>query len=137
VLDEEQVDPSRVLLAHSGDTTDADHLTELAEAGFLLGMDRMGINLEMSFEDRVGIVVEMCERGLRRQHGAGAGRLLLHRLDPARPHAAAADWHYLHVQKDVVPRCSSAASRRSRSTRCWSATRAATSRLTRSGRPSG
>ena len=103
MLDEEQVDPSRVLLAHSGDTTDADHLTELAEAGFLLGMDRMGINLEVSFEDRVGIVVEMCNRGY-------AGSMVLAQdascyIDWIQPDLMGLlpDWHYLHVQKDVVP----------------------------------
>jgi phosphotriesterase-related protein len=92
-----------VLLAHSGDTTDADHLTELAEAGFLLGMDRMGINLEVSFEDRVGIVVEMCGRGY-------AGSMVLAQdascyIDWIQPDLMPMlpDWNYLHVQKDVVP----------------------------------
>ncbi len=103
VLSEEQVDPSRVLLAHSGDSTDADHLSKLAEAGFLLGMDRMGINLEMPFADRVGIVVEMCRRGY-------AERMVLSQdascyIDWVQPDLMALlpDWHYLHVQADVVP----------------------------------
>jgi phosphotriesterase-related protein len=103
VLSEEQVDPSRVLLAHSGDSTDADHLSTLAEAGFLLGMDRMGINLEMPFADRVGIVVEMCRRGY-------AERMVLSQdascyIDWVQPDLMALlpDWHYLHVQADVVP----------------------------------
>ncbi len=103
VLAEEQVDPSRVLLAHSGDSTDADHLQSLADAGFLLGMDRMGINLAMPFEERVGIVVEMCRRGY-------AGSMVLAQdascyIDWIQPDLMALmpDWHYLHVQKDVVP----------------------------------
>ena len=40
------------MLGHSGDTTDADHLAELADAGFVLGMDRFGINLDTTFEAR-------------------------------------------------------------------------------------
>ena len=103
VLGEEQVDPSRVLLAHSGDSTDADHLQSLADEGFLLGMDRMGINLEMPFEERVGIVVELCERGY-------AGSMVLAQdascyIDWIQPDLLSLmpDWHYLHVQKDVVP----------------------------------
>jgi predicted metal-dependent phosphotriesterase family hydrolase len=64
------LDPRRVLLAHSGDTTDADHLSEHADAGFLLGMDRFGIEIELPFADRVGIVVEMVRRGY-------AGQLVL------------------------------------------------------------
>ncbi|MEN3356627.1 MAG: phosphotriesterase-related protein [Mycobacteriales bacterium] len=103
VLDDEGVDPRRVVLGHSGDTTDADHLSELAEAGFYLGMDRFGIDLELPFADRVGIVVELCRRGY-------ADRLVLSQdascyidwIDPALI-AAMPNWHYLHVHTDVLP----------------------------------
>jgi phosphotriesterase-related protein len=103
VLAEEGVAPASVLLAHSGDSTDADHLQELAEAGFLLGMDRFGIELEMDFDSRVGIVAELCDRGF-------AGSMVLAQdaacyidwiqpdLMPMMP-----DWNYLHVQSHVVP----------------------------------
>jgi phosphotriesterase-related protein len=63
MCDEEGVDPSRIVLGHSGDTPDADHLSELADAGFVLGMDRFGINLETTFEARADVLVEMCRRG--------------------------------------------------------------------------
>ena len=52
----------------------------LADAGFWLGMDRFGINLETSFEERADTVVELCRRGSR-PHGAVPRRRLLHRLD--------------------------------------------------------
>src|SRR5262249_15542219 len=57
------VEPRRVLLAHSGDTTDCGHLAALADAGFLLGMDRFGLNAETTFEARADTLVEMCRRG--------------------------------------------------------------------------
>lgn len=103
VLDEEGVDPHRVVLGHSGDTTDADHLSELADAGFLLGMDRFGIDVELPFADRVGIVAEMVRRGY-------AGQLVLSHdascyidwVDPALI-AALPNWHYLHIHRDVLP----------------------------------
>ena len=103
VLAEEGVEPRRVLLAHSGDTTDADHLSELAEAGFLLGMDRFGIDLTLDFESRVGIVAELCRRGL-------AASMVLSQdaacyidwVDPLLK-SALPNWHYLHVLADVVP----------------------------------
>jgi phosphotriesterase-related protein len=103
VLAQEGVDPSRVLLAHSGDSSDADHLSSLADAGFLLGMDRFGINLEMPFDERVDIVVEMCRRGYAEkmvlaQDAACYIDWIQPDLLPLLP-----DWHYLHVQKDVVP----------------------------------
>jgi len=63
MCDEEGVDPRRVVLGHSGDTTDVDHLSALADAGFILGMDRFGINIETTFEARADTLVEMCRRG--------------------------------------------------------------------------
>src|SRR5437870_4531312 len=43
VLSEEGVYPSRVVLGHSGDSTDIDHLSELADLRYILGMDRFGL----------------------------------------------------------------------------------------------
>ena len=103
VLGEEGVDPRRVVLGHSGDTTDADHLQALAEAGFVLGMDRFGINLDTTFEARADIVVEMCRRGF-------AGSMLLAHdascyIDWLAPGVIdlLPQWHYLHITQDVLP----------------------------------
>ena len=49
------VDPTKVCLAHSGDSTDLDHLSELADYGYLLGMDRFGVDAYASLEDRVNL----------------------------------------------------------------------------------
>jgi phosphotriesterase-related protein len=97
------VDPGRVLLAHSGDTTDCDHLAGLADAGFTLGMDRFGLNVETTFEARADTLVEMCRRGY-------AGSMVLSQdascyldwIDPAvLPFLA--QWHYLHIGDEVLP----------------------------------
>jgi phosphotriesterase-related protein len=103
VFEDEGVDPSRVVLGHSGDTTDADHLSELAEAGFLLGMDRFGINLDTTFEARADIVVEMCRRGF-------AGQMVLSQdascyIDWLAPGVMdlLPQWHYTHIHDDVLP----------------------------------
>ena len=63
VLREEGVDLTKVVLGHSGDSTDLDYLSELADAGCLLGMDRFGLDVITPFEDRVATVAAMCERG--------------------------------------------------------------------------
>lgn len=103
LCDEEGVDPHRVVLGHSGDTTDADHLSELADAGFVLGMDRFGLNAQTTFENRADIVVELCRRGF-------AGNMVLSHdaacyidwMDPnVRP--LLTQWHYLHIEQDVLP----------------------------------
>ena len=104
VLVEEGVEPPGVLLAHSGDTPDVDHLSALAEAGFLLGMDRFGIDTTLGFDERVGTVAEMCRRGF-------AGSMVLSQdascyidwIDPMAMGLANQRWHYLHVLEDVVP----------------------------------
>lgn len=55
VLGEEGVDPRRVQLAHVGDSSDVDLLAGLAEQGFLLGMDRFGLEPVLGL-DRKSVV---------------------------------------------------------------------------------
>jgi phosphotriesterase-related protein len=104
VLRELGADLSKVVMGHSGDTTDTDYLAELADAGCLLGMDRFGLNLEISFEQRADTVAAMCARGY-------AGSMVL-------SHDAscyidwfgmetiplfAPKWHFEHLFDDVFP----------------------------------
>jgi len=103
LCDEEGVPPGLVVLGHSGDTTDVEHLSELAEAGLVLGMDRFGLNHEVSFEQRAGTLVEMCRRGY-------AGQMVLSQdsscyIDWIEPWARGAmpQWHYLHLGEEVLP----------------------------------
>jgi phosphotriesterase-related protein len=103
LCDSAGVDPRRVVLAHSGDTTDCDHLAELADAGFMLGMDRFGINLETTFEARADTLVEMCRRGY-------AERMVLSQdascyIDWVDPNVMLflPQWHYLHIHDEVLP----------------------------------
>ena len=103
LCDEEGVDPSRIVLGHSGDSTDADHLSGLAEAGFVLGMDRFGINLATTFEARADIVVELCRRGYAEsmvlsQDAACYIDWIDPQVVPFLP-----QWHYLHIGEEVLP----------------------------------
>lgn len=104
VLAAEGVDPSRVVLGHSGDSTDADHLSELAELGYLLGADRFGIDVTTPFESRVAIVVEMVRRGYADQlvlaHDAAC---YIDWVDQGLKPAVLPNWHYLHITNDVLP----------------------------------
>lgn len=103
MCEEEGVDPTRVVLGHSGDSTDVDHLSALADQGFILGMDRFGLNLETTFEARADTLVEMCRRGY-------ADRLVLSHdnscyidmIDP-RLLSLATQWSYLHINDEVLP----------------------------------
>ena len=83
MLREEGADLTKVVLGHSGDTTDLDYLSELADAGCLLGMDRFGLDVITPFEERVSHRGRDVRARVRGQHGAVARRVLLHRLVPA------------------------------------------------------
>ncbi len=103
VLDAEGVDLRRVVLGHSGDTTDADHLSELADAGFLLGMDRFGINLATTFEARADIVVEMCRRGYAESMVLSQdASCYIDWIDP-NVIPLLPDWKYTHIHERVLP----------------------------------
>jgi phosphotriesterase-related protein len=104
VFTDEGVEPRRVVLGHSGDSSDADHLSKLAELGYILGMDRFGIDAYSSFDDRVNIVVELARRGY-------ADRMVLSQdascyfdwIEPELSQMFQPNWNYLHISKDVIP----------------------------------
>ncbi len=104
VLREEGADLAKVVLGHSGDTTDLDYLTELADAGCLLGMDRFGLDIITPFDDRVATVASLCSRGY-------AGSMVLSHdascyIDWFPPEVIplfAPAWHFQHLFDDVLP----------------------------------
>ena len=104
ILAEEGVDLSRVIIGHSGDTTDLAYLEELIAAGSYLGMDRFGIDNVLGFDERVDTVVRMCERGhadkMVLAHDASC---YIDWLPEAALPFALPNWHYLHIHNDVLP----------------------------------
>lgn len=104
VLREEKADLTKVVLGHSGDSTDLDYLSELADAGCLLGMDRFGLDLITPFADRVATVASLCERGYAESmvlsHDAACyidwfPREVIPQFAPS--------WHFEHIFDDVLP----------------------------------
>ena len=84
VFAEEGVDLSRVVIGHSGDSQDLDYLRELMDKGSMIGMDRFGIDVYLPTErPGPGGGRPVCA-GLRRSHGPGPRRRLLHGLVHAR-----------------------------------------------------
>ena len=103
MCEEEGVDPTRVVLGHSGDSSDLDYLSALADAGFILGMDRFGINVETTFEARADTLVELCKRGYAdRMVLAHDAACYIDWMDP-RLREMMTQWNYLHIHDDVLP----------------------------------
>lgn len=107
IFREEGVDLSKVVIGHAGDSNDLDYLTELADQGVLLGMDRFGLDLFNPGAERVKTIVALASRGYAPSmvlaHDAncfidwlGGGH------DAVRP-VGFPNWHYEHISDDVLP----------------------------------
>ncbi len=104
IFDQEGVDPRRVVIGHSGDTTDLDYLLEIADAGAYLGMDRFGIDTFLGFEERVATVARLRELGRADQvvlsHDASC---YIDYFAGGQPSKVLPNWQYLHITRDVIP----------------------------------
>jgi phosphotriesterase-related protein len=108
VFRQEGVDLTRVVIGHSGDTTDLDYLERLLDAGSYIGADRFGLyggaNLDLA--ERVDVVARLCERGWASQillaHDAAVFADWWRRFTlPTRD--VAPTWTLFHMLDEVVP----------------------------------
>ncbi|KHL08252.1 phosphotriesterase-related protein [Mumia flava] len=104
VLAEEGVDLRKVVIGHSGDSVDLDYLTQLADAGSLLGMDRFGLDVLLPFEQRVETIAELVRRGYVESvviaHDASC---FIDWFDPEAKAQVVPNWNYRHISQDVLP----------------------------------
>jgi len=104
LMREEGVDLTKVVIGHSGDSTDLEYLTALADAGSYLGMDRFGIDALLPFERRVDTVVQLCKRGYAEKlvlaHDASC---FIDWFPLAVREAVSPNWHFTHIHDDVLP----------------------------------
>ena len=104
VFTAEGVDLSRVVVGHSGDSTDLDYLSNLMEHGSTIGMDRFGADIAATTEERIDTIAKLCQRGYADRmvlshdtspHMHGVPRSI---LNEAMPEA-----NFLTVSKIVLP----------------------------------
>lgn len=104
VLREEGADLTKVVIGHSGDTTDLDYLMKIADNGSLLGMDRFGIDLFLPTEQRVDTIVELVRRGyiesITLAHDASC---YIDYFTQEEKEAVEPNWHFRHIPDDVIP----------------------------------
>jgi len=107
IFREEGVDLTKVMIGHAGDSNDLDYLTELADQGVLLGMDRFGLDLFNPGTERVKTIIAMAARGhagsMVLAHDANCFIDYFGAAHDAARAAAAPNWHYEHISDDVLP----------------------------------
>lgn len=104
VLKEQGADLTKVVIGHSGDSTDLDYLMELADNGSILGMDRFGLDVLLPFEDRINTIVALAERGYAdRMALAHDASCFIDWFDPEAKRQAVPKWNYRHISEDVLP----------------------------------
>jgi phosphotriesterase-related protein len=63
IFEEEGVDPSKVQIAHTGDSDDLDYIERLLEKGVWIGLDRYGLDLFLPYDRRQATTKALLERG--------------------------------------------------------------------------
>jgi phosphotriesterase-related protein len=104
VFESEGVDLSRVVIGHSGDSTEIDYLEALLGAGSTLGMDRFGVDAYCPTEQRIDTVATLCEAGwadhLVLSHDANC---YIDWFDDELLRVGAPNWHFLYISQVILP----------------------------------
>jgi phosphotriesterase-related protein len=104
IFAEEGVDLSRVVIGHCGDTTDLEYLKEILARGSTIGMDRFGLDMLLSFAERVSTVARLCHAGLGQRmvlsHDASCHIDWFPRQAVAQ---FAPRWNMRHISDEVLP----------------------------------
>ncbi len=94
LFEEEGVDLSTVMLAHTGDTDDLDLIEKLLERGAWIGLDRYGLDIILSQEKRNATVAALCERG-------HTGRMFI-----SQDSCSTIDWYPEELRAQLAPKWS-------------------------------
>lgn len=104
IFRQEGVDFNKVVIGHSGDTTDLDYLRRLLDHGVMIGMDRFGLDLMLDFESRVQTVAALVREGFADQivlsHDAS---VYTQNFDIEAKSRLLPNWNYEHIHREVLP----------------------------------
>jgi phosphotriesterase-related protein len=108
LFESEGVDLTKVVVGHSGDSKDQDYLRRLMDRGATIGMDRFGLDMFLTTEERVATIAALVEQGYADRmvlaHDAScyidyfSGEQSQQLLN-----AAAPNWNFNHIPDDVLP----------------------------------
>jgi phosphotriesterase-related protein len=102
-LTERGVDPTRIVIAHAGDSDDLEYLRALADSGASLGFDRFGLDFYAPDARRIATLLILISEGYGdRVHLAHDASCF---FDPAVANPAFADekLDYLHISNEILP----------------------------------
>jgi phosphotriesterase-related protein len=108
LFEEENVDLTKVVIGHAGDSNDLDYLKELADAGCILGMDRFGLDIYNPTDQRVATIAALAEQGYADRmvlaHDASCYIDYFPGKDAeAAKEAFSPNWNFTHISQDVLP----------------------------------
>jgi phosphotriesterase-related protein len=98
------VDPTRIVIAHAGDSNDLDYLRELGDSGAMLGFDRFNIPAFNPDERRIESLLALLAEGyvdrIHLSHDAATFNDFMQHNPPF----AQENPNYLHIHRHVLPR---------------------------------
>lgn len=100
----EGVDLSRVVIGHSGDTSDLDYLHRLIDNGSFIGMDRFGLDILLPEDQRVATIATLAAQGYAdRMVLAHDASCHMDWFPPGVREVATPNWHFTHIHDAVLP----------------------------------
>jgi phosphotriesterase-related protein len=102
-LTERGVDPTKVVIAHAGDSNDLDYLRELADAGAWLGQDRYGIEHFNPSADRLATTTALIAEGYAERIHLGHDSACFYDFMAHNPPFADERPDLLRIQNEFLP----------------------------------
>lgn len=104
-LERRGVPLDRVVIGHSGDSTDLSYLRGLADRGSYLGFDRFGMEHVARDEDRIRMLRQLLDAGYADRIVLSHDAAVFSRVTPPSWRAAhVPSWHMAHLFDTVLPR---------------------------------
>jgi phosphotriesterase-related protein len=98
------VDLEHVVIGHCGDTTDLDYLKQIMDAGSAVGLDRFGMDIMATEEDRIDTVVRLCELGyadrMTLSHDASFFSV---NMEPSVRNRIMPNWNHRNLSDRILP----------------------------------
>jgi phosphotriesterase-related protein len=97
------VDPTRIVVAHAGDSNDMDYLRELGDSGAMLGFDRFNIPSFNPDEDRIETLLKLLGEGYINRIHLSHDAATFNDFMQHNPGFVDADISYTHIHRRILP----------------------------------